>query len=419
MYSNYDGVRTRLVTGSKDFIQYYHRRMNAIWLFTAPNHETQAFEFDHGTPRMALTLDFHMNAFAHPLPRPALWNHIDVYPYFDVWGWSIGSDRRVPGFTTLANVSKSGFRSSVREWVPDGPVFGKVKLSVTTDKLYPPRSVQTITIVRLRDGKTRRTTQQVDADGKLSLELDGDDQEVGISPAGVLALAGYRVEGEPWAAVRKPVKIRARFWNAGAATLGPQTIRWETPNLSVAIPESMVRLPALAPGASAEAPLGFNVFDEKREMVRVLAAVGGQKLPLDIQVFPAVTPSKDFKIADEKTYKIYQQAIQIQDAILGKGNGNGQANAGETVAILMPDGQGYRAVELFTNDSCIDTSARESDPWGAYDHVGASAKYTLATIRRDCPAGHVARMVGRWQLPDKPNHILKLAEIDLPILPPR
>lgn len=419
MYSNYDGVRTRLVTGSKDFIQYYHRRMNAIWLFTAPNHETQAFEFDHGTPRMALTLDFHMNAFAHPLARPALWNHIDVYPYFDVWGWSIGSDRRVPGFTTLANVSKSGFRSSVREWVPDGPVFGKVKLSVTTDKLYPPRTAQTITIVRLRDGKTRRTTQQADADGKLTVELDGDDQEVGISPAGVLALAGYRVEGEPWATVRKPVKIRARFWNAGAATLAPQTIRWETPNLSVAIPESMVRLPALAPGASAEAPLGFNVFDEKREMVRVLAAVGGQKLPLDIQVFPAVPPSKDFKIADEKSYKIYQQAIQIQDAILGKGNGNGQANAGETVAILMPDGQGYRAVELFTNDSCIDTSARESDPWGAYDHVGASAKYTLATIRRDCPAGHVARMVGRWQLPDKPNHILKLAEIDLPILPPR
>ena len=37
--------------------------------------------------------------------------------------------------------------------------------------------------------------------------------------AGVLALSSYRVEGEPWATVRRPVKIRARFWNKGAAAL--------------------------------------------------------------------------------------------------------------------------------------------------------------------------------------------------------
>jgi len=68
MSGNYNGVRTRLVTGTKDFIQFYHRRMNAIWLFTAPNHETEDIEFDHGTPRMAKTLDFHMRAFANPCP---------------------------------------------------------------------------------------------------------------------------------------------------------------------------------------------------------------------------------------------------------------------------------------------------------------------------------------------------------------
>src|SRR5216684_603090 len=197
MSGNYNGVRTRLVTGTKDFIQFYHRRMNANWLFTAPNHQTDDIEFDHGTPKMAKTLDFHMNAFANPLPRPAVWNHIDVYPFFDVWGWNIASNRRSPGFTELANVSKSGFRSSVREWVPSGPVLPKVKLSISTDRLYPPRSVQTVTVVRLRDGKVFRSPQKVDADGKLNLELDGEDQEVGISGAGVPALTGYRVESEP------------------------------------------------------------------------------------------------------------------------------------------------------------------------------------------------------------------------------
>ena len=45
MSANYDGVRTRLVTGARDFIQFYHRRMNALWLFTAPNHETEDVDF--------------------------------------------------------------------------------------------------------------------------------------------------------------------------------------------------------------------------------------------------------------------------------------------------------------------------------------------------------------------------------------
>ncbi len=76
MYGNYEGVRTRLVTGSRDFIQFYHRQLNAIWKYARDWHETEDFDSDHGTPGIAKTLEFHMNAFAHPLPRPAVWNHI-------------------------------------------------------------------------------------------------------------------------------------------------------------------------------------------------------------------------------------------------------------------------------------------------------------------------------------------------------
>ncbi len=31
MRGNYEGMRTRLVTGKRDFIRFYHARMNAIW----------------------------------------------------------------------------------------------------------------------------------------------------------------------------------------------------------------------------------------------------------------------------------------------------------------------------------------------------------------------------------------------------
>jgi hypothetical protein len=219
--------------------------------------------------------------------------------------------------------------------------------------------------------------------------------------------------------VRKPVKIRARFWNKGASALGPQTVHWETPNPSVGVPEPLSRLPALAPGASAETQFTFNVFDETREIVRMLAVAGGQKLPLDIALYPRAEVSKNFLIADSKSFRIYQHATELQDLALGTGNGDGRANPGETIAILLPDGDGYRAAELFTSDACVDNSARESDYWGAYDHVGASAKYSLPVIRPDCAPGRVVRMLARVLLPDKPNHTLKYVEIDLPILPPR
>ena len=416
MAANYGGVRTLVVTGTKDFIRFYHARMNAIWLFTAPNHQTAEYEFDHGTPRLSDTLDFHMRAFADPLPKPALWSHTDVYPFFDVWGWTVASNRRSPGFTTLSNVSRTGFRSAVREWLPSGPVLAGLKLSITTDSLYPPRSAQTVTILRLRDGNLRRAPAKADAEGRITIELDGEDQEVGISAGGALAASGYRVENEPWATTRRPAKIRVRFWNKGAGPLAAETLRWETPNPSVVIAEPAARLPALAPGASAEAPLDFTVFDESREVVRVFAVTGGQKLPLDIRVYPPVQLTTEFRVADGKPFPVYQHATELDDLALGTGNGDGQANPGESIAILLPDGKGFRAAELFTDDRCVDNSARASDSWAAYDHVGASVKYSLPSIRKDCAPGHVVRMLARIQLPNAPDHHVKFAAIDVPVI---
>ena len=56
-------------------------------------------------------------------------------------------------------------------------------------------------IVVLRDGQVRRQTLTADASGRLNLELDGDDYEVGISSGPVLAPSGYRLDGAaPWPA---------------------------------------------------------------------------------------------------------------------------------------------------------------------------------------------------------------------------
>ena len=315
MSANYAGVRTRLVTGTQDFIQFYHRQMNLIWRM--PTHETENFDSGHGVPGLAKTLTFHMNAFANPLPRPETWSHTDVYPTFSVWDWTIETDRHQPGFTSLWNVSRDGFLSEVREWLPRGRSLSNVHLKIATAPLYPPNKTVKVTILH----KTQRL--KADNEGRLHIELDGDTRSVGI---GIKPLP----QGDP-------------------------------PHL-------------------ARAPL-----------------------------------TTDFQISDHRIFEIFQHAIEKESMTLGEGNADGQANRGEQIAILFPDGDAYRAAELFSLDPCIDLTARISDNWAAYDHVGASAKYTLARIGKTCPANHVIKLHANVLFPNKPNHQLREFTIELKV----
>lgn len=322
MSGNYAGVRTRLVTGTQDFIQFYHRQMNLIW--TMPTHETENFDSDHGTPGMAKTLAFHMNAFANPLPRPTTWSHADVYPNFTVWDWTVETSRRQPGFTSLENVSRAGFRASVQEWLPGGKLLRDVHLKITTARLYRKHATVSVDTLRVRDNAIQRQRLTADSEGRLHIELDGDAYAVGIDS--------------------KPV-------------------------LKPAVP---IVLPAEV--------------------------------------------ATDFQIADHRTLEVFQHATQKQMLTLGEGNGDGKVNPGETIAILLPDANAFRAAELFTSDSCADLTTRISDNWAEYDWVGASAKYTLAKI--NCPAGRTIHMKARVLIPNKPNHQIREVAIDLRVVAP-
>jgi hypothetical protein len=106
------------------------------------------------------------------------------------------------------------------------------------------------------------------------------------------------------------------------------------------------------------------------------------------------------------------------DVTLGDGNGDGRASPGERIAILIPEDDVYRAAELFTNDACVDNTLRAFDDWSDYDHVGASAKYSLPLIKPDCPQGHVIHVLARVLLPNKPNHLVRFAAIEIPVVAP-
>ena len=56
LYANYEASRTRLVTGTRDFLQFYHRRLNGMWLYARAGHETESFDADHSAPGIAKTI---------------------------------------------------------------------------------------------------------------------------------------------------------------------------------------------------------------------------------------------------------------------------------------------------------------------------------------------------------------------------
>jgi hypothetical protein len=168
-------------------------------------------------------------------------------------------------------------------------------------------------------------------------------------------------------------------------------------------------------GKSIETSVGFTVNDPAREIVRLFAVAGEDRLPLEIPVFPDAKPAPKFRIAGGRQFNVFQDGVKRVPLMLGQGNGDGQANAGEKIAVLVPDGDAWRAAELFTNDECVDLHERVSDVWSDYDHVGASAKYSLALIQPGCAPGHLVRLLGRVQWPHAPDHRVEYFTVEFPV----
>jgi hypothetical protein len=328
---------------------------------------------------VAEALDFHLDAFAHPLPKPAVFHHADPYPNFGVWDWEVVSDRRRPGFTVLENVSRAGFRCTVREWIPAGAALPEVKLSITSPRLYTPGAAYPVTYIRLRDGKVRHAREKADARGRLSFDLDGDAWEVGVGAAAVVALSGFEIEGAAWAAAGQPVQLRLKFWNKGGARSATRGIEWQSPNPDVKFKAATARLQSLAPGESATLPVSFTIARAAVSGARIVAGDGELRLSIDVPVYPAAAAFADYRIADGLTVPPYSRP-------LGEGNGDGHAAPGESFAVLLPDAGALRAAELFTNDACVDNIVRISE---------GGTRISVPAIRSTCEPGHRIQMLAR------------------------
>ncbi len=428
MAMNYEGLNVRLNFGNRDFIRCYHRDLNRIWPQIMDNYEFKIYDAEHTTCGLAEMFDFIMNTFRNPPHKPVKWSHIDVYPEFDVWDYYVSSDRDLPGFTILENVDKRGFRSSVREFLPDGEIMREVRLSLITAPLYGKNQSYNIKDIDLQTYRCTEKTIRSNESGRLKIDLDGGLHEIGInkpSDKPNICCGGFEIVNLPWIAAGKEVMIKLRLINKGSETAENVQALLSPFKEDIKVIKSLASFGSLKAGESKSGTsyVSFSVNPDTTEMVRLNLTIkdGNKNIWTDhIEIPVRKDPSEieKFEIADGRLFNVAASGIDTAALFLGRGNGDGIANPGESIVILVKDQGLYRRTELFTADPVINpggVNSRLDDNWSNYDHVGGSAKFSAPLISSECPDNHKIEFLASYWLPSYPNHIIKYGRISLTV----
>ena len=226
MYHNYGGVAVRLHYGDQDFIRGYHQDLNRTWTQVMDNYQFKIFEAEHTPCGLSEMFQFMLDTFDEPPAPPNRWHHIDAYPAFEVWGYQVKSNRRLPGFTVLKNIDQQGFQSTVQEFLPDGPSMPHVRLSVTTPPRYEPETPYTITDLNPITNSSNTSVVYSDHQGRLKISLDGGSHHISIhnQPAPNISLASHKLIDAAWAQKEQPTKLTLSLLNKGTSVAKNVTV---------------------------------------------------------------------------------------------------------------------------------------------------------------------------------------------------
>jgi S-formylglutathione hydrolase FrmB len=428
MHKNFEGVNVRLNYGNEDFIRYYHRDLNRTWTSVMDNYEYKIYQAAHSTCGMGEMFDFFMRTFDDPPAKPERWSHIDVYPAFSVWDYEVSSDRDMPGFTIIENVDERGFRTSARRHMPDGELLSHVKLSVLTPPLYNKNSLYSVNDLDLTSMNAETYQITSDDKGRLKISVNGNIHEIGInklSDKANICVESYSISNMSHATFNRDVALKLKLLNKGLLSGERVNAQLFALNGNTTVVKSSTKFGSIGINETgeSESELVFNVRTDSIDLVKLVLTITERdknewKYFIEVPVFDEPEEIRDFEIADGREVTYASGGIKSEKGILGHGNGDGIANPGESVVILVKDGGKFYRAKLSENDPYINPSGvndRRSDNWSSYDHVGASAKYSVPLISSDCPDGYVAGFTAEYWLPDYPNHIIKQGQVAVKI----
>jgi hypothetical protein len=428
MYKNYAGMSLRLNYGDKDFIRGYHQDMDRFWPQVMDSYVSKIYDAEHSTCGLGEMFDFLFNTFKNPPAKPLRWDHIDVYPEFSVWDFNVSSDRNVPGFTILENVDKRGFKCSVREFLPDGELIPFVTLSVTTPAVYEKNQLYVINDVDTRSLKSFQKTVRSDNSGRIQISMNGSSHEIGINKKtdkANIAIAAVDIGNMSWAINGKDVSLSIKLLNKGLAIA--KNIKAELSatrtNADVIKNESEFGNIEVNEIKSCQTPFVFHVQADSVEIEKFKLTIHDANKNewvefFEIPVKKDLPEIKDFEIADGRILTVAKGGVDNETILLGHGNGDGIANPGESIVLLVRDQNKYWRTDLYFSDQFVNPlgiNIRKSDNWDDFDHVGASAKYDVPLIASNCPENHDVEFFAEYWLPEYPLHIIKQGVIKIKV----
>jgi hypothetical protein len=92
---------------------------------------------------------------------------------------------------------------------------------------------------------------------------------------------------------------------------------------------------------------------------------------------------KDYEIADGKTFTVAKAGILSETVLLGTGNGDGIANPGESIVLLVKDYDRYWRTNLYSSDEFVNPgkiNIRKEDFWDQFGGIGSSFLKFLETM---------------------------------------
>jgi len=427
MYRNYGGVNLRYNYGVTDNLRFFHFDLNRVWREVTDNFKFQNYNAAHSTCGLGDMFDFCMHTFENPPAKPEKWDHTDVYPDFSVWGYDISSDRFLPGFTVLENVDKRGFRSAVREFLPDGSTMPFVSLTVTTAPIYEKEQEYIINDMGSLSGTSRRIIRS-DKTGRLRIRVNGELHNIGINRTGEgpnPVITSVKIQNMNWAINRKKVEISVVLLNKGQSPAENLKTRLSSVRDYVEVTEGESeygRINVNETSASAK-PFSFYVHLDSVEIARFKLTMSDGKQGewtefFELPLRDELPDLQTFEIADGRAFTVSKAAILTETVRLGEGNGDGIANPGESIVILVKDKDKYWRSELYTSDKNVNPfgiNNRIKDFWDQFGGIASSPKYSVPLIAATCPENHQIEFAAEYWVPENKFHVIKKGRVRITV----
>ena len=355
--------------------------------------ETKTFE---------MAMKFIINRFNNPVALQKTWSHYDLYSGFDLWGYSVKSNKEEPGYLYLRNVSPSGFGFYSLKWLPDGPSLKNCKATITTAPIYKKGVEYDISLFRKDLNKSFLLKEKAGVDGCLRFELSGDGYEVNIShksqPADFVVLGHQLDLGKKFIRVNEKNELSITLLNRGGNAFAGKKIQ-----LSITCNDPAVSL--------SNAKQEIKLDKKDRTCLSLPVGISCSKTPPAdasppwIKLNVTVTCGKDVFFDDIKVPVFfdvpYFSDIEIDDGVMvknkpiGKGNCNGQAEVSEQIMIY----ENKHRLRLYTDDPYVETAFEQ-----LFDEVVPGGiwpdGFTLSSIVKiveNCPSGHIIEFLANYE----------------------